>query len=262
MKVLGRFFAFLFIALVIFSSFAPFGYAAGADTVVYITKTGHCYHRENCTYLKSCIPTTLQSALDNGYDACSRCKPPREVDSVGKTNIEAYKSGYQKKAEEAAARQAEEEKRQLEREREAAQKEAERAAARIAELEAEAEKKDRQKTVIVWLTPAVIVFFLLRSKNQKKVPVYSVSSYSPAPVRQASVGTVTTKKLYPGLRLYGKHKRTGNVNYVVVVQVMENNFIVEYFGKRYPVPYSDLGVKLFYSYSEAQNNTPRFGFYG
>lgn len=48
-----------------------------ADIVVYVTRTGSKYHRYGCSYLKSCIETTLSSAKSSGYGACSRCNPPR-----------------------------------------------------------------------------------------------------------------------------------------------------------------------------------------
>jgi len=52
-------------------------FAASADTAVYITKTGAKYHRETCSYLKqSKIEISLGSAVKQGYDPCSRCKPP------------------------------------------------------------------------------------------------------------------------------------------------------------------------------------------
>jgi endonuclease G len=52
-------------------------FAASADTVVYITKTGEKYHRDSCQYLRrSKIETTLGAAVSLGYDPCSRCKPP------------------------------------------------------------------------------------------------------------------------------------------------------------------------------------------
>ncbi|MBQ8627411.1 MAG: MBL fold metallo-hydrolase [Agathobacter sp.] len=47
------------------------------DVAVYVTKTGSKYHRYGCSYLKSCIETTLSSAKRSGYGACSRCNPPR-----------------------------------------------------------------------------------------------------------------------------------------------------------------------------------------
>lgn len=56
----------------------------GNDYVtVYYTNTGDCYHRENCSYLKSKHPTTLYNAV-NGIGTpggkklygCSRCNPP------------------------------------------------------------------------------------------------------------------------------------------------------------------------------------------
>ncbi|WP_081679322.1 Ada metal-binding domain-containing protein [Butyrivibrio sp. XPD2002] len=51
--------------------------AANGDTVVYITKTGDCYHKDGCSSLShSKIQTTLKDAVDNGYRPCKRCKPP------------------------------------------------------------------------------------------------------------------------------------------------------------------------------------------
>ena len=52
--------------------------AASGDTTVYITKTGEKYHADGCRSLsKSKIETTLQSAVDRGYEACKVCKPPK-----------------------------------------------------------------------------------------------------------------------------------------------------------------------------------------
>lgn len=43
---------------------------------VYITRTGEKYHDDGCRYLsKSQIKTTLNEAKENGYTACSVCKP-------------------------------------------------------------------------------------------------------------------------------------------------------------------------------------------
>jgi methylphosphotriester-DNA--protein-cysteine methyltransferase len=51
-------------------------YAAGGDTVVYVTKTGKCYHNDGCSSLsKSKIETTLEKAAKK-YKPCSKCKPP------------------------------------------------------------------------------------------------------------------------------------------------------------------------------------------
>ena len=48
-------------------------------TVVYVTKTGEKYHRENCTYLSnSKIEISLEKAINKGYGRCSKCKPPKE----------------------------------------------------------------------------------------------------------------------------------------------------------------------------------------
>ena len=46
-------------------------------TTVYITATGHKYHRYSCSYLaNSCYSISLSDAVNNGYGPCSRCKPP------------------------------------------------------------------------------------------------------------------------------------------------------------------------------------------
>ncbi len=51
--------------------------AADGTTTVYITKTGEKYHTGKCSYLKkSKIEISLEDAVDQGYDPCSRCNPP------------------------------------------------------------------------------------------------------------------------------------------------------------------------------------------
>lgn len=53
--------------------------AAPADTTVYITNTGECYHRGNCKSIKkSKIPLSLEKAVRQ-YRPCKLCNPPREV---------------------------------------------------------------------------------------------------------------------------------------------------------------------------------------
>ena len=42
---------------------------------VYITRTGHKYHRDGCRYLKSRIPISLKDAK-SGYAPCKVCMPP------------------------------------------------------------------------------------------------------------------------------------------------------------------------------------------
>lgn len=45
---------------------------------VYITRTGHKYHRAGCRYLRqSKIAISLSSAKANGYTPCSICHPPQ-----------------------------------------------------------------------------------------------------------------------------------------------------------------------------------------
>jgi len=52
-------------------------FAASADTVVYITKTGTMYHSANCNSLRqSKIQTTLGAAISKGFTRCTRCNPP------------------------------------------------------------------------------------------------------------------------------------------------------------------------------------------
>ena len=51
--------------------------AAGGNTVVYITRTGECYHTGSCQFLKkSKIEVTLSDAVARGYRACKVCRPP------------------------------------------------------------------------------------------------------------------------------------------------------------------------------------------
>ena len=48
-----------------------------ATITVYITSTGHKYHRSGCRFLrKSKIKTTLKAAKEAGYTPCSVCDPP------------------------------------------------------------------------------------------------------------------------------------------------------------------------------------------
>ena len=48
------------------------------DTVVYVTKSGHSYHCEDCHHVKkNGIPIPLSRAV-SAYDCCEVCKPPTE----------------------------------------------------------------------------------------------------------------------------------------------------------------------------------------
>lgn len=52
------------------------------DSIVYITAYGEKYHRSSCGSLyNSCIETTLQSAVENGYTPCQRCNPTSPLDT-------------------------------------------------------------------------------------------------------------------------------------------------------------------------------------
>ena len=47
------------------------------EIVVYVTRTGECYHRGSCSSLRrSKIPMSLKDAKQR-YRPCSRCSPPR-----------------------------------------------------------------------------------------------------------------------------------------------------------------------------------------
>lgn len=48
--------------------------AATKECTVYVTKTGHKYHRAGCQYLKSsAIKMTRSEAIKGGYSPCKRC---------------------------------------------------------------------------------------------------------------------------------------------------------------------------------------------
>jgi competence protein ComEC len=48
-----------------------------SDPIVYVTRTGECYHRGSCGYLrKSKIPMKLSEAKKR-YRPCSKCRPPQ-----------------------------------------------------------------------------------------------------------------------------------------------------------------------------------------
>ena len=65
------------VTLILIASMSITSLAASGDTTVYVTKTGEKYHVGSCSYLRqSKIPISLAGAVDQGYTACSRCKPP------------------------------------------------------------------------------------------------------------------------------------------------------------------------------------------
>lgn len=51
-------------------------YADNGDTIVHVTNTGKCYHREGCRYLKSDNEVTLYEAVKDNKRPCEVCKPP------------------------------------------------------------------------------------------------------------------------------------------------------------------------------------------
>lgn len=62
--------------------FSPCYYCSDLDNtsdkkteIVYVTNTGTFYHRSGCSYLKSKNAITKEKAIEQGYNACSRCNP-------------------------------------------------------------------------------------------------------------------------------------------------------------------------------------------
>ena len=73
------------LALVLFQLLFGIGLTTTVDAqTVSITKTGSKYHDSGCRYLKySAIQVSLEDAINNGYGACSVCKPPRGLENSG-----------------------------------------------------------------------------------------------------------------------------------------------------------------------------------
>ncbi|MCW1713219.1 MULTISPECIES: Ada metal-binding domain-containing protein [Synergistaceae] len=77
------FLTFLVLAVFLFTSVSAIAYPntdplVSGDTIVYVTRTGSKYHRDGCSSLsRSKIEITLKEAVEEGYEPCKRCKPPR-----------------------------------------------------------------------------------------------------------------------------------------------------------------------------------------
>lgn len=68
--------AFLLLTLAISFTVTAFAYTVPGTTRVYITPTGECYHRKDCSYIKNSFEeSTVAAAEADGYRACSRCDP-------------------------------------------------------------------------------------------------------------------------------------------------------------------------------------------
>ena len=62
----------VFLSLVVGGAFA-----GHSDPTVYVTKTGHKYHRGSCRYLShSKIAVKLSVAVEEGMEPCKVCQPP------------------------------------------------------------------------------------------------------------------------------------------------------------------------------------------
>lgn len=76
------------------SPLVAFATSGNGDVVVYITRTGSCYHTGSCSYLRrSKIKTTLEEAIIGGYRRCSRCNPPIYTGDATRATTEPKKSG-------------------------------------------------------------------------------------------------------------------------------------------------------------------------
>lgn len=63
------------------------------DEIVYVTKSGACYHRDGCNSLsKSKIPMKLSEAAAR-YRPCSRCRPPIPQANAGANSEGKAKDG-------------------------------------------------------------------------------------------------------------------------------------------------------------------------
>jgi hypothetical protein len=77
----------LFLSFLIINVFAQ---------TVYITKTGAKYHTDGCRYLsKSKIAIDLNDAINQGYGACSVCKPPTKASNQATTKTKTTASEVQ-----------------------------------------------------------------------------------------------------------------------------------------------------------------------
>ena len=50
--------------------------APNGDTIVYTTRTGECYHKENCSTVGVGYRRTLADAVKYGFRSCGICNPP------------------------------------------------------------------------------------------------------------------------------------------------------------------------------------------
>jgi len=76
-EIIRRCFVITFVITFVCIFAVAVAYAAAPDTVVFVTKTGSKYHREDCSTLRSSkIETTLGKAVAEGYEPCELCRPP------------------------------------------------------------------------------------------------------------------------------------------------------------------------------------------
>ena len=144
-----------------FSTGASSGVGNGFVSV-YVPSTGECYHRDGCTYLHSKIEITLEQAVQRGYHACSRCKPPK-LGTYTPKDSEPYLSYEQRKeiqkAEEAEAAAIEAEKEEA---RKQELEEAQRQQEIEQSLEQEKKRKENRNLLIALGVGCCIVCFMVK----------------------------------------------------------------------------------------------------
>lgn len=74
MKTAG---AVVLLLILVFSARTALAYTGNGGTTVYVTRTGNCYHRSGCKYLKSSRAIALEDAYIDGYLPCEICQPPQ-----------------------------------------------------------------------------------------------------------------------------------------------------------------------------------------
>lgn len=52
-------------------------YAPDNSPVVIVTKNGQKYHKRNCSYISNGIEISRKRAEEQGYSACSKCRPEK-----------------------------------------------------------------------------------------------------------------------------------------------------------------------------------------
>lgn len=247
---------------IVFPSFAFAAFSAPGDTIVYTTRTGECYHEDGCRYLsKSKFETTLQSAIDRGYRACSVCRPPvlvsEEVlpdvaDDEPQTVLDILAGGkYTGPAS---------------REPQGLETPMPRITVPATRVNTwtpppstpepvvyKAKSPEPNSVLLVFVAALVVIgtfralTFLAsdRSKPQKPVRAVTINNVQNTIVNNITANVVTSPDIHIGQTVYFRHRETGLINWAKVVETPEGAvFYVYYNGKKMHVPYAVVGTKV------------------